>query len=280
MKRKISRQIMIYDIIAAVCFLGCLFVGMPSREPKEERGNILILGDSIVGICRDDTSVTAIMSELLGEPVYNGALGGTCYSYADADMRLAYTKDCFNLAGLSQALYTGDFRPQQHARVRESATEYFEDVIYDLSTMKLNDIHTVILVYGVNDYHDAVALSNPEDLYDPYTFEGAMRSSVRYLKKAMPQSRIILVTPLYSWYPPLGLTCENYDTGNGFLEDYVNAEMVMAKELDLEVIDLYHDFYKHDNYEDWKTYTVDGLHPNETGRSMIARALTDYLQDL
>lgn len=278
MKINISRQIIIYDIIAAVCFLSFLFVGLSPKVSKENPAEILVFGDSIVGICRDETSVTALMSEDLGEPVYNAALGGTCYSYADGTMRLAYTKEFFNLVGLSRAVYTGDFRLQEYARIREGATEYFEDVIYDLSMMELEDIDTIILVYGMNDYHSAVELSNPENLYDPYTFMGAIRSSVKYLRGALPESRIILVTPTYSWYPSMGLTCEDYNTGNGFLEDYVNAEIAVAEELDLEVIDLYHDFYGHEKYEDWQIYTVDGLHPNEKGRTLIAHALADYLK--
>lgn len=278
MKINISRQIIAYDIIAAVCFLGFLFVGLSPKVSKENTAEIIVFGDSIVGICRDETSVTALMSEDLGEPVYNAALGGTCYSYTDGTMRLAYTKDFFNLAGLSQSIFTGDFRLQKHARIRESATDYFEDVVYDLSMMKLEDIDTIILVYGMNDYHGAVEMSNPENLYDPYTFMGAIRSSVKYLRDALPRSRIILVTPTYSWYPSRGLTCENYNTGNGVLEDYVNAEIAVAKELDLEVIDLYHDFYEHEKYEDWQIYTVDGLHPNEKGRTLIANALADYLK--
>lgn len=278
MNINISRQTIAYDIIAVVCFLGFLCVAMPSAEAKEERAEIIILGDSVIGTCRDETSVSALMSDYLKEPVYNAALGGTSYSYTDDGNRLAYTKEVFNLAGLARAFYTGDFRLQKHARIRESATEYFEDVIYDLSTMELSDIDTIILVYGSNDYHSAVKLSNQENLYDPYTFTGAIRSSVRYLRATLPNSRIILVTPTYSWYPDRGLTCEDYDMGNGCLEDYVNTEIALAAELDLEVIDLYHDLYEHEKYEDWQNYTVDGLHPNEKGRVLIAHALADYLK--
>lgn len=277
MKNNISKQTIAYSVIAVICFLGLLFGNSAPKEPKEEKAEIIIFGDSTIGGCRDETSVTALMSNYLEKPVCNVALGGTCYSYIDRDMRLAYTKDYFNMVGLSQALYTGDFRLQEHARIRENATEYFEDVIYELSILDFSATDTIILVYGVNDYHAAVELSNPEDLYDPYTFMGAIRSSVKHLREAAPQSRIILVTPTYSWYPSTGLTCEEYDTGNGVLESYVNAEIALAEELGLEVIDLYHDLYAHEKYEDWQTYTIDGLHPNETGRTLIAHALADYL---
>lgn len=277
MKSNINRQTIAYGIIAVICFLGLLFGSSAPKEPKTEKAEIIIFGDSVVGGCRDETSVTALMSDYLGKPVCNAALGGTCYSYTDREMRLAYTKDCFNMAGLSQAFYTDDFRLQEHARIRENATEYFEDVIYELSNLDISASDTIILLYGMNDYHGAVEFSNPEDLYDPYTFMGAIRSSVKRLRETAPQSRIILATPTYSWYPSMGLTCEEYDTGNGALENYVNAEIALAEELGLEVIDLYHDLYTHEKFEDWQTYTIDGLHPNETGRTLIAQALVDYL---
>ena len=61
------------------------------------------------------------------------------------------------------------------------------------------------------------------------------------------------------------------------LEDYVNAEIGLCQALDVEVIDIYHDYYPHDNWDDLYLYTDDGLHPNEAGREKIAQTLADYL---
>lgn len=269
----------VYGTAAFLGFLVLFLFGFSTGKPvqKADGARIVVFGDSIVGECRDETSVAALLSGLLGEPVFNGGLGGTCFSYTDEEMRIAYTKDCLNMAGLSQAILIDDFRVQKNARIRESVTEYFDDTIEELSEIDFDSVDIVFLAYGLNDYHAAVELANENDPYDPHTFTGAIRFSVENLRRAHPRLRIILVTPTYAWYRYNGITCEEYDTGGGILEDYVEAEIELAEELGLEIIDLYHDFYAHNKWEDWETYTNDGLHPNEKGRGMIAGKLADYL---
>ena len=89
--------------------------------------------------------------------------------------------------------------------------------------------------------------------------------------------RIVLVTPTYTWYLASGETCEEYNVGSGVQEDYINAEMELAQELGIEVIDVYHDVYPHEEWEDWRLYTVDGFHPNEAGRELLAGIIAEYL---
>lgn len=54
--------------------------GFLYRESRKEMYPYLVLGDSIVGNVRDETSVTAKMEAALGEKVYNGAFGGSSAS--------------------------------------------------------------------------------------------------------------------------------------------------------------------------------------------------------
>ena len=104
-----------------------------------------------------------------------------------------------------------------------------------------------------------------------------MMSIVQELREAYPDLRIIFITPPYTWYTVPEVTCEEYDLGGGVLEEYVNAELGICEALDVEVIDIYHDYYPHDNWDDLYLYTNDGLHPNEAGREKIAQTLADYL---
>ena len=43
------------------------------------------------------------------------------------------------------------------------------------------------------------------------------------------------------------------------------------------VIDIYHDYYPHDTWDDLYLYTDDGLHPNEAGREKIAQTIAERL---
>ncbi len=271
----------IYGLLALVCFgalvWGTFLVRLP--RPWRQDVRIVVFGDSIFGECRDETSVTSQLERLLGETVYNGALGGTCFGRTDTDRRLGYTKESMNMAVLAEAIRAGDFGVQISTRVRENYTEYFPETIEGLSEIDFDAVEIVFLAYGLNDYHAGTPLFSGEDPYDEYTFAGAVRSTVRTLREAYPDLRIILVTPTYTWYRDRRLTCEEYDPGGGTLDLYVDTELQAAGELGVEIIDVYHDFYPHERWEDWELYTRDGMHPNEAGRELLARRIADYLRD-
>ena len=125
--------------------------------------------------------------------------------------------------------------------------------------------------------YSACGITNPENPYDEYTFLGALRSSVRALRDTNPEIRIVLVTPTYTWYTEMGLTCEDRDKGGGILEEYVDAEIRAAEELGIEIIDVYHDFFPHEKWEDKDLYTRDGMHPNDEGRRMLAEKIAACL---
>lgn len=277
-----KKRTIMYWVAAMVFFaliFGILYKKVITKQNtiNNDSYKMVFFGDSIIGECRDDSSVTALLSSMMQTEVFNAAFGGSCMAYTDADKRIAYTKDCINMAGLSQAIYADDFRVQKNSRIKESATDYFDETISELADINFDSVEVVFIEQGLNDYHGALDMDNPENIYDPYTFGGALRVAVRNLKKANPNIKIYLVTPTYTWYRNEGMSCEEYNPGGGVLEDYVNKEIEIADELGIEIIDIYHDLYTHDTLEEWKVYTNDGIHPNETGRRMIADRLFHVL---
>lgn len=279
MKKEMRVKIIVYGIISAVLFSALLLGTFPMRKSRKEyTPQIVVLGDSIFGQVRDETAVSEQLSTLLGQEIFNGAMGGTSASRINREGRLAYSKDSLSFAMISRAALLEDFGWQQATRVRESNTEYFSEVIDDLEKIDFSGVDILLVSYGLNDYHAGVPLDNPEDPYDPYTFAGAFRSGLSAWRKACPDLRIILLTSTYSWYDYAEETCEEKDEGGGILEDYINMEIQVAEEMDVEILDLYHDFYPHETWEDWKLYTRDGLHPNEAGRQLLAETIAAYLR--
>ena len=282
LQRRWNKCKIIYGIVA-ICLFGMLLAATffaHEDSTEETKVRYVMLGDSILGQFRDDTSVSFMLSELLGEPVFNGALGGTGMGRLDEEMRLANAQDCLSMQALSQAIVTEEFGSQQTVRNRESGTEYFEETINELERIDFESVEILFIEHGINDYHGAVPICNEDDPYDIYSFEGALRTTVENIQKKYPQMRIILITPTFAWYhneDGAEVTCEEYNLGGGVLEEYVDFEIAMADELGVEVIDIYHDFYTHENWSDWEKYTIDGVHPNEVGRKMIAEKVYAYL---
>ena len=279
MQRPETWRTILYGIIGAILFAVLFLVSFRPREKSIARQpvDIVIFGDSVFGEIRDEYAVPAQLQKILGKSIYNGAFGGTCAARTEPERRLDYTRELFCLAELAKSVESGDFGVQQSAVMRESNTEYFGDVIDGLDAIDFSGVETILIQQGLNDYHAGVPLENPEEPYDERTFKGALRAAVRSFRRVNPKVRIVLITPTYTWYTVIGKTCEESDNGGGILEDYVNADLQLAEELDLEVIDVYHDFYPHESWEDWKLYSRDGLHPNEAGRELLTEKIAELL---
>ncbi len=268
----------VYTAVAVVALGLLLFFTYPGsrKEPVRTDYPVVILGDSVLGQCRDESSVAAQLEALLGQPVFNGAFGGTRMAMKSSG---EYNADLLNMVGLSKAIAADDFGVQQTVRSRKEVTSYFEDTIDELAQVDFANTEVLLLAFGVNDYHAGVPLENPKDPMDIYTYSGALREVLHTLQESYPDMRIVLVTPTYAWYIANDLTCEEYVIEGNVLEDFVEQELAIAAEFDVEVIDLYHDFYTHEKWEDWRTYTEDGLHPNEYGRTLLAEVLAKELAE-
>ncbi|MDR2044037.1 MAG: SGNH/GDSL hydrolase family protein [Clostridium sp.] len=268
----------LHGLTAVIFFL--VLLGLYAWAGRQEKTvySVVCFGDSLIGQIRDETSVPGLLEAELGQPVFNGAFGGTRMSRLSAARSLAYSQDGYSMAALAQAVAYGDFGVQQTLRGTQNGTFYFEETVDVLETIDYRQVDVIFIQHGVNDYHNGIPLRSSEDPYDVYTFSGAVRTVVRTLRENLPQARIILMTPTYCWLPDKRLTCEEWDTGYGGLEAYVAEEIRVAQELGVEIIDHYRTLFPHAVWEDWERYTVDGLHLNEDGRRLVAASMAAYLR--
>ena len=239
---------------------------------------VVFFGDSVCGLVRDDTAIPSQVGRLLDKTVFNGSFGGTCVARLWTEEKADYSKDAISLTALTKAVAARDFGAQQTLHFQGTNTDYFEDTVDVLETIDFSSVELVVIEHGLNDYYSGVPVRNEEDPWDERTFTGALRHSLKALKQANPDMRILLVTPTYTWYEDLELTCEEYDVGYGRQEDYVRAEMEVADEFGVEVLDVYHNVFPHETWEDRQRYTSDGFHPNEAGRALLAGMIAEYLQ--
>lgn len=272
-----------YGCVICICFAVLFATTYRARysNKTETEYTMVLMGDSVMGVCRDETSISSQLGRLMDITVFNGALGGTSLSRINDSSSMGYSKDCMSGVSLSKAIVSGDFGPQQSTEVKESMTEYFPETIDEMEKIDFSKVDILLMQYGFNDYHAGVPIYPKEGDHGEASFVGALENSVLALQKAYPNLRIVLVTPTYSWYPYnelTHLTCEEYNLGGGVLEEYVNAEIQTARSMNVEILDVYHNFYTHDTWEDWEIYTTDGLHPNENGRTLLAQRIAEFLQ--
>ena len=279
MGKKLNGEKIICGFAAFLLLALLAAATLRDRSDRLERSQVQIvaLGDSLFGLVQDETSIPAQVGALTGMTVFNGAFGGTCVSRIDEERSLDRTGDSLSLVGLAKAVAGEDFGVQQSMKHRVNGTEYFEETVDELEKIDFSAVELVLIMHGLNDFYSGVPIRNEKDIYDEYTFTGALRSAIEFLRQANSRMRIVLVTPTYTWYLPSGETCEDYNVGSGVQEDYINAELELARELGIEVIDVYHDVYPHEKWEDWELYTIDGFHPNQSGRELLADIIAEYL---
>lgn len=279
MRRRLGRKNLLCGLAAVLAFAALYAATFRSRARRGQQVvEMVALGDSVFTDIGDMTVIPERLAELLDLSVYNASMGGTCAARLETERRLDSAKGSLSLVGLTKAICSGDFDVQQSARIRASNTERFPAIIDGLAEIDFTQVEIVLIEKGLNDYHGGTPIENPEDPYDEYTFAGALRSAVADLRRMNPDVRILFITPTYAWYTTWELTCEEMDNGGGVLEDYVNAQLRLAEELDVEAVDLYHDFFPHEGWEDWEQSMMDGLHPNEAGRERIAQKIADVLR--
>jgi hypothetical protein len=253
---------------------------MTTHSEHNQTYEIVCFGDSMLAQERGNTSVTNILAQEMGLRVLNGAFGGTKMAYFDKERSLFDTDDDFSMVALAQAAAYEDFSVQQTIRTRNVATEYFEATIDELTTVDFHKVELILVRHGVNDFQSGIPIENPQDPYDEYSFCGALRKTIECLREQLKDVRIILITPTFSWYKieEEWMTCEEWNTGYGTLRDYVEAEHRVAKELGIEILDQF-DLFPHGQGDEYIQYTLDGLHPNDAGRALIAASIAGYLKE-
>lgn len=283
MRIKWGKEKLIPIGIAAILAIGTIAgVKAYATPDAETEYRVICLGDSILGNVRDDTSVTGVMESQLGYPVFNGCFGGTCASKSNTTNRRTYYEDSMNLVSIVDSIVSRDYSTQYYdIAANNYKLPYFYEAMKAFEDVDFRNAEIIFLEHGVNDYSAGRPLDDPDDSENVFTYGGALRYSIRRLKEFNPEARIVLVTPTYCYFVDYtgewagDCTTENY--GYGLLEDYVDLQISIAKEFGLEYIDDYRNLgIDASNAAD---YTIDGIHLNEEGRSLLASSLAEFVQE-
>lgn len=282
---KNSRKVLFLNCIVLIVF--ALFLVLPLwNRPKTVQYDIVFLGDSVIGNLAGNVSVTEIVEEKLGKNTFNGAFGGTTFSYGDDPMLWgSVTNRQWSMVKLADAIAYNDWKSpigtMQYAdfygKVNAQSLYYFEDRMKELSAIDFSKVELLVIEHGTNDYNCGIKLDNPEDLYDITTFGGAIRHSLKVLKEAYPDLQIVIMSPVYCEFGMDGeKKCYSWDWGYGTLEDYIQLEKEIAAEYGV----LYLDAYTGSGIceENAKICLADGLHLTEEGAGMLGDFIVTGLE--
>ena len=167
-----------------------------------------------------------------------------------------------------------------HQRVPSEKPRH--DLCFCGRAYNLNPNADIIVVYGgVNDYIHGDAPIGKWGDSTPATFYGGVRFLMNFLKTNYT-AKIVFVTPARLDYnlAPGDIPSKRPSKQKDALPliEYVKIIIETAKDFDIPVLDMYHNLgINPKNPDEKEKYTVDGLHFNDLGHSIIAKKIGDFL---
>ncbi len=144
----------------------------------------------------------------------------------------------------------------------------------------------VIVVYGgINDYLHGDAPFGCDGDKTPATFVGAVHFLMNLLRTEYPEKTVVFMTPARSCYKGNGDELPspnpNKQPDARAAVEYVDVILSTAKSFGIPTLDLYRELGIDPNIpEHCEKYTVDGLHFNDLGHSVIAAKLKARLESI
>ena len=142
-----------------------------------------------------------------------------------------------------------------------------------------DDADIVVVFGGTNDFgHGDAPIGTPDDR-TPDTFWGACHYLYSHLIEKYPAALIVVMTPLHRLN-------EHFTNGDGHqkkynygnLKSYVDIIRAAAEYYGIPVLDLFANACIQPQIQaSREQYTVDGLHPNDTGYAYIADRLANFI---
>ena len=226
------------------------------NEPMLASRKIVVFGDSLIGMTRDQTSVTAYAAEYTGAKVYNVGFGGCRMAVHPTSGYAA-----FSMWALADAVATGTYTTQDAQA--SSGADYFAQQLAVLKGIDFGSVDTVVIHYGTNDFTGNVAIDNATDDDDTSTLCGALRYALRKIQTAYPKIRVFISLPIYRKWDSTG--AETYTNANGKkLREFCTALAGVADEFNCPCIDGYKALGI--NTANASAFLADGTHLNEHGR--------------
>jgi lysophospholipase L1-like esterase len=196
-----------------------------------------------------------------------GGAGGIEYSYVSVFERIT---------GYEVRRYGAGGTRIAKQRTPSAVAAWDRDFQERVLTME-KDADYVFIFGGTNDYGHGDAPLGKFDVKDAYTFYGALRCLLEYLIETYGKEKLCFILPLHR-FDEEGVPCKgNGDEMGATLSEYVNAMRSIIKEYGIDILDLFENGIPKPIVNTGDEYTVDGVHPNDSGYQFIAKKICEYI---
>jgi len=249
--------------------------------------NIVILGDSSIAHCTDETGIAALIAEKTGANVTALALPESTIALQEPSYTIEYAEDAFNLYYVGVSICGGEMGDYSLLFSALSNIENNGDYYnyWDaLHVIDFDTVDTLIISYGVEDYIAARPLIG-EEVYSQQIYglensvAGALDDVIELLQQRFPYMQIIVSSPSFCLVEDEDgnfVGGDTHNTGIGTLGDYVVNMKYVAMQQSVAFVDNY--FLPNYNASDYESYLEEnGRYPNAEGREIIADHIVEFI---
>lgn len=249
---------------------------------SDEELTILLLGNSPFSDDRDSADGLANMvAERTGANVINCSVSG---SYMAAQWPYLSPEDvpwdAYTPYWLCALTCTDDFdgHYQKVAEILgDSAPPEADTVVETLSTIDMNTVDVMVLMYDATDYLLGHQMYSDDYYADIEQFTGNMEASIELIQNYFPHIRIIVMSPTYAFGVDENgeyISSDIKTYGQHFLSTYVIKQFASCLNRSVTFVDNLYGTITEDNAPE---YLTDNVHLNIEGRKLVADRLIQAL---
>lgn len=206
--------------------------------------------------------------------VYNcGISGSRLATFKDSYSHVTNPTDAYSFYWLATLAVTGDnegYYSGAALTLGEDIPPEAEAVYETLTTIDLNTIDVVMIMYDGTDYLRGRSMYNDENETDITTFTGNMTAGIELIQEYYPHIRIIVMSPPYAFAKDEDgnyVSSDMYTYGHDVLSTYVIKQYTAATSRGVSFVDNLYGTITENNAEE---YLVDNVHLNAKGRELLA----------
>lgn len=242
----------------------------------DDINTILCIGNEVLIAKPEGTSLADIIStvpdsEMIVLSAYGTQVTDAVNSYNTYDVSVWQSGNLFDIV---KALCYGNFSLQEKAMAEETIIS--EEYYNILTSVDMDKVDTLFIMYDSVDYVKGSALYNPDDKFDTAYYEGALRASITTIQETYPHIKIVVGSP-YLHATIVGedvMPVTMIDNGVCNLSEYVMRQYNIAMETCVSYDDNYFGLIT----EETMNYycNVDAL--NLTGIELIGNHIKEFLE--
>lgn len=242
----------------------------------DDEETILFLGNDAFTFDQNETGVVAQVAEKTGAKCIIAGFPGSTVALKNAQFSEDYVLDAYSFVNVADCIANQDYS------LLDKYADQFEDYTYRGSTDRLKNtdfdkVDTIVIFYNALDYINLRIGMNPDDLYDPITYRGALNAGIKAIQEKYPYIRIVCMsfTMCYAFDSSGQIVSgDRYDFGNGKLTTYLQFMIDVSGERGVSFIDNYYGTIHEDNSSEWM---IDNIHVNVDCNEYMARHFANVI---